>query len=371
MAGIVSGFLSGMEFGEQQDRRRAADIAAAQERAYQQQRRTVMDQRDTVAFDQGQEDRTMRQAEHMEDRGYLTSVERPRADRRAAREERISDFKESRLPVEAERDDQKFLWQMQREKRDAHADGLRQQLMQYGLDEKRVEADARQAAEAFKPAVAAYARTKDPRVFAEWANQTVAKDDPIVITQGEDGNWILQSRSGQPQVLGTGDDVMRVARMLTNPDVFLEFQASQAKQRAEAAAAERENPGRFYELVNDETGALMQVDQRTGQARPVMRDGGQAPLVGTKAGAFGSRAGELTLGVRRPGQAQAGPMEPQFREGNPAAVTPQQRAMASQLAAGRAPAAAPPQQRTIVRTGTDKQGRRVAQYSDGTIGPLP
>lgn len=349
MAGMVSGFLSGVNQAREHQRQDYEARRLAEERAYQQQRRGTLDQREDMTFDQGQQDRASRLAREAEDRAYLTGVERPRIDRRAERTDRMEAFRESQQPVEAERESQKFLWQMQREQRDARADGLRQQLLQYGLDEKQVQAEARMAEEAFKPAVAAYARTRDPRVFAEWANRTVAKDDPIEIYQGDDGRWIFQSRSGQPQVLGSADDVMRTARMLTNPDVFLEFQASQAKQRAEAAAAEQENPGRFYELVNDENGALLQVDQRTGQARPVMRDGGQAPLVGTKAGAFGSRAGELTLGVRRPGQAQTGPMEPRFVEGN-AQLGAQQRA--SQMV----PARAAPQRSAAPPEGTRVRG---------------
>ena len=356
MAGMVAGFLSGVGIARQQQQQDEAARIAAEERMYQRGRRGTLDQREDMSFDQGQGDRAMRLQAYQEDRGYLTGTERPRADRRAAREERVSEFREGRMGTEAQQADQKFLWQMKREDRDAHMDGLRAQLAQYGLDEQRVAAEARQAQEAFKPAVAAFARTNDPRVFAEWANQTVAKNDPIEIFQNEAGDWVFQSQSGQPQVLGKAENVMRAARMLTNPDVFLESQAAQAKARADAAMAEQENPGRFYELVNDDSGALLQVDQRTGQARPVMRDGGQAPLVGTKAGAFGSRAGELTLGVRRPGQAQAGPMEPRFVEGN-AQLGAQQRA--SQMAPAR-PAVAPQ------RSAAPPEGARV-RGPDGRI----
>lgn len=349
MAGMVAGFLQGVNQARAHQQQDAEARYLAGERDYQRQRRGVTDQRADLTFDQGQEDRASRLAREAEDRAYLTGVERPRADRRADRAERVESFREGRMGTEAQQADQKFLWQMKREDRDARMDGLRAQLAQYGLDEQRVAAEARQAQEAFRPAVAAYARTRDPRVFAEWANQTVARNDPIEIYQNEAGDWVFQSQSGQPQVLGDADNVMRAARMLTNPDVFLESQAAQAKARAEAAAAEQENPGRFYELVNDENGALLQVDQRTGQARPVMRDGGQAPLVGTKAGAFGSRAGELTLGVRRPGQAQTGPMEPRFVEGN-AQLGAQQRA--SQMV----PARAAPQRSAAPPEGTRVRG---------------
>jgi hypothetical protein len=310
MAGIFGGYLSGLD-AARRHRQQDVDAAyAAEERAYRQQRRGVVDEREDLSFGQGQEDRATRLARETEDRQRLVDVERPRADRMADMTERVAARKEARMPVEEAREDQKFLWQQSREGRDARADALRMQLAEYGLDEKRVEADARRAAAAFRPVLADYARTGDPRVVAEWANQTVAKDDPITIDQNEDGTWFFKSESGQPQTLGTADDVIRVARMMTNPDVYLEMQASQAKARAEMAQAEASNPERFSEMVNDDTGALHIVDMRTGDSRPVTRDGRQGPLVGTRSGKFGSRAGELTVGVRKPGVAAAARGEP-------------------------------------------------------------
>lgn len=365
MAGIFGGYLQGVDAARRQQQEDARARIAAEERAYQQQRRGVMDQREDLSFEQGQEDRARKISDYEQDRSYLVDVERPRADRRAARDERIGQFKEDRLPVEAERDDQEFLWKMGKEKRAAREEALRSQLLEYGLDEKRVAAEARRAGEVFKPAVAEYARTGDPRVFADWANRTVAINDPITINQNEDGAWVMQSRSGQPQVLGTADDVMRVARSLTNPDVFLEFKASQARAAAELAQKQAENPERYTELVNDAQGALHLIDMRTGDSRPVTRDGRMGNLVGTRAGAFGSRTGDRVPAIGR-ASAPPAPGEPDVQFIEPP------RGRASQMPPrAAAPAAQAPPQRTIVRTGTDKQGRRVAQYSDGTIGLLP
>lgn len=354
MAGIFGGYLSGLDAAR---RHRQQDVDAAyqaDERTYRQSRRGVMDEREDLAFDQGQMDRASRLSREAEDRARLVDVERPRADRMAEMTERAAARKEARAPVEEEREDQKFLWQMNREKRDAHADALRNQLAQYGLDEKRVAAEARAAAAAFRPVLSDYARTGDPRVVAEWANQTVAKDDPITIDQNEDGTWFFKSESGQPQTLGTADDVIRVARMMTNPDVYLEMQASQARARAEMAQAEASNPERFSEMVNDDTGALHIVDMRTGDSRPVTRDGRQGPLVGTRSGKFGSRAGELTVGVRKPGGTAAAQdgvdvqfVEPPRGRMAAAAGTPVQRAPSPPAA--RRPANNAPPEGTRVR----------------------
>jgi len=354
MAGIFGGYLSGVRAAREQRRQDTEDAYLANERAYQQRRRGVIDERSDLTFEQGQTDRTERLTREAEDRDRLVNVERPRADRLADMTERAAARKEARAPIEDAREDQRFLWEMDKNERSKRESALRMQAEQYGLDEKRIAAEARAAAAAFRPVLAAYVRTGDPRVVVGWANQTVAKDDPITIDQNEDGTWFFKSKSGQPQTLGTADDVIRVARMMTNPDVFLEMQASQAKARAEAAQAEAAYPERFTEMVNDETGALHLVDVRTGDSRPVTRDGRQGPLVGTRSGAFGSRAGELTLGVRRPAAEAGGGADVQFVE------PPRGRIPAATSPVGRQPTAAPRRLNTAPPDGTrvqDPDGR--------------
>jgi hypothetical protein len=354
MAGIFGGYLSGLEAARRHRQQDAESAYLANERVYQQQRRGIVDERADTVYEQGQEDRTGRLAREAEDRNRLVSVERPRADRIADMTEREAQRKEARAPVREQQEDQKFLWELDKHERGKRESALRMQAEQYGLDEKRVAAEARAAAAAFRPVLADYARTGDPRVVAEWANQTVAKDDPITIDQNEDGTWFFKSESGQPQTLGTADDVIRVARMMTNPDVYLEMQASQAKARAEMAQAEASNPERFSEMVNDDTGALHIVDMRTGDSRPVTRDGRQGPLVGTRSGKFGSRAGELTVGVRKPGVTAAARGEPDVQFIEPprgrmaaAAGAPVQRAPSAPAA--RRPATNAPPEGTRVR----------------------
>ena len=348
-----------------------ADRIAAQEREYQRGRRATLDQREDTGYAQAQMDRERGLAEHAEDRGYLTAVERPRADRRAAQADRIADFKEGRLPIEAKQEDAKFSWQMNREKRAAHMDGIRAQLEQYGLDEARLKQEVRAATRALNPAIAAYSRTRDPRVFAEWANNTVARDNPISIEQGRDGNWYMQSGDGDPQNLGSADNVMQVARTLTHPEVFMEFQASQLKRAQEVADKQAANEQRFTELVNDEDGRLYMVDTRTGVSRPITRQGGGEVMRGTLAGRFGSREGDRAipgLRNRRPDLRPEDVMD--GGNGMPRAGGLLMRS--SQGAAPARPAApqqrqAPAVQRTIVKTGKAPDGRRVAQYSDGSI----
>lgn len=304
MPGIFESFLRGGQAARQERDDQANREFLASERAYQQQRRGVVDTREDTTYQQGQEDRTRNLQEHGEDRQFLVGVERPMRQESLLRDNRVDKFKEERMPIEAKQADAKFAFQMDKEKREARLDGLRMELAQYGLDDKRREEQRRVAMDSLKPAIASYARTRDPRVFAEWANRTVAQSDPITIEQDKGGNWFMQSKSGNRQELGSADNVVQVAMQLTHPDVFLEFQASQlARQRelqdkrlaAEATADAKATP----ELVNDGSGAIHLVDTRTGQSRPVMRDEGNAPLIGTKAGAFGSRTGDRSVGVRR------------------------------------------------------------------------
>lgn len=304
MAGIFESFLRGGQAARQERDDQTNREYLASERNYQQQRRGVLDTREDTTYGQTQEDRTRNLAEHGEDRAYTIGVQRPAETERLLRDNRKGAFEEARAPIKAKQEDQKFAFQMDKEKREARLDGLRMELAQYGLDDKRREEQRRVAMDSLKPAIAAYSRTRDPRVFAEWANRTVAQTDPIQIEQDDKGNWFMQSKSGNRQDLGSADNVVQVAMQLTHPDVFLEFQASQlARQRelqdkrlaAEATADAKANP----ELVNDGSGAIHIVDTRTGMSRPVMRDEGNAPLVGTKAGAFGSRTGDRSVGVRR------------------------------------------------------------------------
>lgn len=304
MAGIFESFLRGGQAARQELDDQTNREYLAKERAYQQQRRGVVDTREDTTYTQGQQDRETRLARESEDRNYLTTVERPAQQERLLRENRMGAFSEQRAPIKAAQEDQKFAFQMDQDKRQARLDNLRLELAQYGLDDKRREEQRRVAMDSLRPAIAAYSRTRDPRVFAEWANRTVAASDPIQIEQGQDGSWYMQSRSGQRQKLGSADNVVQTAMQLTHPDVFLEFQASQlARAReledkrlaAEATADAKASP----ELVNDGSGAIHLVDTRTGQSRPVMRDEGNAPLIGTKAGAFGSRSGDRAVGVRR------------------------------------------------------------------------
>lgn len=329
MPGMFESFVQGGATARRERDDETERQYLARERAYQGRRRGIVDTRQDVAFDQSQEDRTRNLAEHGEDRTYAVDVQRPLETEKLLRDNRKGEFEEARAPIKAQQEDQKFAFQLSKEKRGARLDNLRVQLAEMGMDDKMREHERVVAMDSLKPAIADYARTRDPRVFAEWANQTVAKDDPITIEQGEDGDWYMQSRAGQRQNLGSADNVVNVAKQLTHPDVFLEFQASQAARMRELADKEAEAAMKSDpELINDAAGALHLVDTRTGQSRPVTRDGGQGALVGTKAGAFGSRSGELTTGVRRGGAvpdpdapvfvdpSQAGPL----RDNRPAAA---------------------------------------------------
>lgn len=368
MAGIFQSMLYGMNQARAEQRQRREDEFVEGERAYQQQRRGVTDQREDTSWQDSREDRAYEvgvqrplQTEsaqlgvqsqrfavgrqpveaQQQDAKFQQGMEAGALSNQAAR------FGVARMPVEARQQDARFGMEMQ-----GAQQGIVARQLQIGsaqraaqieaaqqpdkLDEIRLERERRGAMDALAKAGQQFVLTGmqgDKQRAAQIINQTWAQatDDPdgdAGVRVNEQGKYYLEGPDGRPVLmLGDEDQVMQYAfQFLSDPATFAQSRQATYAARSAAQAKEAEaratNPQRFVETMQQPDGTVAMVDRVTGTARPVTDAQGR-PVQGTAQGAGGSIPAKLQVAQaylqnmqRRPGESEGDAWIRAFHESN-------------------------------------------------------
>lgn len=234
MAGIFGNFMRGYEGARGQLRDDEEQRYLRGERAYHGERRGVLDQRQDVGWEQGQEDRSRELTRDQEEyplrrRALEQGVESGDLGLRAAR------FNVDRQPVQAQQEDARFAEDIagSRQMRGMRgaAEGRAQQqhriqmeMAELGLDEARLQAEYTQFRNQLAPAARQFVMRNDPKAIEDFWNSTLGRDNPIQIIQAEDGTYLSQpAAGGEPQPIGTREDVLRMVDAFSrSPTAYLD-----------------------------------------------------------------------------------------------------------------------------------------------------
>lgn len=253
MAGLFQSFLYGNNAAIQQGRQRRDDEYLEGERAYQGQRRSVMDERQDVGWDQSQEDRTRILERDAEDRplqrraleqgveGGDISLQRTRFA--AERDPVLADQQdnihlESLMGARQQRHQSADQFNYNKAQRPQQERALEQQLsmgdiqleaQKIGLDVQQIEMERRKIFEQYQESKAGIKRAgmrgRHDEVIAMLNGLYAQVDDGVDdagIRATPDGKYFLVDETGQPkQEIGGIDQVLQFAdAYLTNPNVF-------------------------------------------------------------------------------------------------------------------------------------------------------
>lgn len=403
--GILQGLMSGWDQQNEINRRNALDAEARAERERQAARQARSDERVETLFEHGLEDRShmLKRRPILEQRedemyGLDRTIRGMQVDR--------GRMELDRLPTKYAQEDAEFELG-QRAKRQSLAEGgqrmslnaMRLELERMGIDEKRLDMGIAKARNAIGAGFAHGRATGDWNGLAEAYNSTIGSfgGAPIAgITENEDGSFTITSAGGKVTQFKDQDQLLRAAAMMVDPRIYVQAAFEGIRSQQEEAAARAKNPKNFTELVRGDDGVLRQFDYATGRTAPITDESGQ-PAKGTlagreregtpaqiaakfyadqvKDGARAEDAAKVTADYMRRAHPEAegwwAPrrIDPQWGDEGAA---PPPRFAAPQPRAGARPGASPTpggSHGRVVRTGT-ANGRRVAQYEDGTILPL-
>lgn len=234
MAGIFGNFMRGYEGARRQLSEDEERRYLAQERQYQQERRGVLDERDDVVWDQGQEDRARGlerdAAEYpLRFRSLEQGVESGDLGLQSAR------FAVGRQPIEAQQADelhglnvqgaqQGMRMRASAEGRAAEMHRIQREMADLGLDEARLQAQYTQFRNQLGPAARQFVMRNDPKAIEDFWNSTLGAENPIRIIQAEDGTYLSQpAAGGEPQPIGTREDVIRMVDAFSrSPTAYLD-----------------------------------------------------------------------------------------------------------------------------------------------------
>lgn len=300
MTGIVDGFIRGRQaaLSERQaqadEERRQAMFARQQqdwswldgERAYQSQRRGVLDQRQDETYQFEAERRPI--VAGQQDQQFASQMETGALTRELARNsDRRAGSAEARATEQAGQQRQRFLYEMRGAERN---DRIQELQTRFGLNAAQMQAEQQEAQRAYLTLEQEvnrdieFGREQDAAgKIAQFYNESIPNGDKVEIGKTKDG-WVAVSENGQAVLLGkTAKEALDKARNLTDPDVYVELRVRGMQIEQERAAAEAkaraEHPERYSKGVQGAAGQLMQVDTGTGVARQVVDEQGQ-PVTG-------------------------------------------------------------------------------------------
>lgn len=234
MAGIFGNFMRGYEGARRQLTEDEERRYLAQERAYHGERRGVIDQREDLGWEQGQEDRARgleRDAQEypLRFRSLEQGVESGDLGLQSAR------FAVGRQPIEAQQADelhglnvqgaqQGMRMRASAEGRAAEMHRIQREMAELGLDEAQLQAQYTQFRNQLGPAARQFVMRNDPKAIEDFWNSTLGAENPIRIVQSEDGTYAsVPAAGGEPQPIGTREDVLRMVDAFSrSPTAYLD-----------------------------------------------------------------------------------------------------------------------------------------------------
>ncbi len=403
--GILQGLMDGWDQQNEINRRNALDAEARAERERQAGREARADERVETVFEHGLEDRShmLKRRPILEQRedetyGLDRSIRGMQAER--------GRMELDRLPTKYAQEDAEFDLGQQAKRQSMAESGqrmslnaMRIELERMGIDEKRLDMGIAKARNAIGAGFAQGRATGDWNGLAEAYNSTIGSfgGAPIAgITQNEDGSFTITSAGGKVTQFANQDQLLRAAATMVDPRIYVQAAFEGIRSQQEEAAARAKNPKNFTELVRGDDGSLQQFDYATGRTAPIMDESGQ-PAKGTlagreregtpaqiaakfyadqvKDGARADDAAKVTAHYMRRAHPEAegwwAPRRVDPQWGDEGAAPPPRFAAQPQRSGARPGTSPAPggSHGRVVRTGT-ANGRRVAQYEDGTILPL-
>lgn len=410
LGGILSGLMAG--YDQQNELNHQRD-----ERAYQKQRRAVTD---------SQQDRQFAaNMTGLDQRNQLGALELQNAPARFQREAQLGDaqikgyglrnameqFQLDRAPTLAQQHDSGFALDQEGKRASiAHTRastglaGLQAQAARIGLDEKQLEQQRMRAQDTLMRGIVQGRMTGDWSGLVNGWNGTVGKafgGNPLEgITRNEDGTFTAHAGGGAAMQFGGIDQLMEMAGAVTSPDAYLKGVLSQhygnrqgepadIRSARELAKGMQRNPGetdaQLFNRAYDRVRAKGYMDPSDLHAK--IYQGTMAALkddfnltTEQKSQAAMEQADKYVQAMMERGDrsggafgaiAQQGAPNPTFADPGSGVAPPPRFAQPQRTASPQAAAQAPAQgaRGRIVRTGT-VNGRRVAQYEDGSIVPL-
>lgn len=336
MAGIFQSMLYGMNQARAEQRQKREDEYIEGERAYQQERRGVVDSR---------EDQTW--ADSREDRTYLIETLRPMETESARLDLQSKSWEVNRQPIEAAQRDQQFDVQMESARQGIVAGELQigsaRRAAQIEEAQQPAKLEEIQMERARRMALDELAKTGQQFMLAGqqgkkqdaaqmlnqlWARVTNDPDGDAGVRVNDQGGYYIEGPDRQPVLmLGDEDKALEYAfTFLSDPATFGQswqgIQAARAQAAAKEAEARATYPQRFVETMQQPDGTVAMVDRVTGTARPVTDAQGR-PVQGTVQGAGGSIPAKLQVAQaylqnmqRRPGESEGDAWIRAFHESN-------------------------------------------------------
>lgn len=237
MGGILSGLLSGWRLGDADTRQRKADARVEDEYAYQQERRGVLDAQHDTTFQQGQDDRGRRiKREDNLDQRSDTLFDQQQQDREHAL---------ARRPIVEQREDEQYGLQTALTKQQMRqsaaqfgsqqqAAAVRAELDRMGLDDAKIERQARRAQRAVLGAISTADITGDWKSVVGAINSTMGKDNGYEvksIQEQKDGSFVIDFGGNEPMVLPDRQALAEAAFKLTSPETYAQVLHSAIGQR--------------------------------------------------------------------------------------------------------------------------------------------
>lgn len=355
MAGIFQSMLYGMNQARAEQRQRREDEFVEGERAYQQQRRGVTDQREDTSWQDSREDRAYElgvqrplQTEsaqlgvqsqrfavgrqpveaQQQDAKFQQGMEAGALSNQAAR------FSVARMPVEARQQDARFGMEMQ-----GAQQGIVARQLQIGsaqraaqieeaqqpdrLNQIQIERAQRQALDEVAKNGQQFfqlASTGNKQKAADLMNAVFAKamndpDGDAGLRVNQEGKYFMVGPDGNPvAMLGDENGVLQYAyQFASDYNTFAQswqgIQAARAQAAAKEAEARATNPQRFVETMQQPDGTVAMIDRTTGTARAVTDEQTGKPV----RGAIDGRSGQMPARLQEV-EAVVARMQPQEGE---------------------------------------------------------
>lgn len=233
MAGIFGNFMQGYEgarrqHAEDENRRFLRDDRQYQqaEREYQTERRGVVDERQDLTFEQGQQDRTRTLAR--DEQEYPLRLQSLRQGVEGAGYGlQVAKHQATRLPTEARQADELHGVRMAGARQQNAAASVQQKLAEMNLSEAELAREHRDFVRTIGAPARRFAITGDPKPLSDaWRSVTGGEGELVRL---EDGRYAIETPGAEPQVLGGREQVMNVLSTFSQqPEAYLDLQYQRA-----------------------------------------------------------------------------------------------------------------------------------------------